>query len=511
MAKVPGIWRAKSKVSEAELQADRRRTEARLAAIFGLKFESLESLEPDAPFEDGADGTDGTDGTDDEAWSALETASPEPEPEMMVEPESAEGSVARPRPGIIVVGSRDLVPVMVAVEAAPWTAGPLEDWDEVAPMAATASEDEVPAAEVAPADTAPEPAGPVAPSRAPASPRKARPKSAAEPVKPKPEPAAVPAEAKAKAKAATPAKAKAATAVPAKAKAAAVTAKAKAEPGAVPAKAKATPPAKAVAAPAKAVAAPAKAATFVAWCPTCAIPLEPAPTSSRRCAQCRQRIIVKRIEGRTVFLAEAVLPVFEAERRRVANASRLARECQRWLRLAAIAGAPAERVEARALAAVARPSEEAVTASRILYIGTVERAYQQARRERRWEDASRIRRDHALVLHRDAGSPVPPSEAVLKLHRDAMAASLRGVAEIIRDAELVAGTCCDACRADDRRIVRISAELRVPSLPHEACPKGLCGCRWDLPTRHRATLLRQARRRANTAPRGPRDQAAPAT
>jgi hypothetical protein len=84
MAKVPGIWRAKSKVSEAELQADRRRTEARLAAIFGLKFESLESLEPDAPFEDGADGTDGTDGTDDEAWSALETASPEPEPEMMV-------------------------------------------------------------------------------------------------------------------------------------------------------------------------------------------------------------------------------------------------------------------------------------------------------------------------------------------------------------------------------------------------------------------------------------------
>ena len=313
-----------------------------------------------------------------------------------------------------------------------------------------------------------------------------------------------------------------AVAAPAKAaKPKAVAAPAKAvKPKAVSAPAKAVKP-KAVAAPAKAVAAPAKAVkpkavaaaktmtALAPWCPSCAIPLEPVPTSSRRCPQCRERIIVKRVEGHTVFLAESVLPVFEAERRRVANASRLARECQRWLRLAAIAGAPAEKLEARARSAVARPSEEAVAASRVLYLGTVERAYQEAKRERRWEKASRIRRDHALVLYREAGSPVPPSAVVLKLHRDVMAATLRGIAEMVRDAELVAAACCDACLADDRRIVRISAELREPSLPHEACPKGLCGCRWDLPTRHRATVQRYARRRSGADSRGPRDRVPP--
>ncbi len=292
-----------------------------------------------------------------------------------------------------------------------------------------------------------------------------------------------------------------AKAAPAPAKVTVHTANANTEPLLVPAQVTAgTAPAKVKA-----------AATFVAWCPSCAIPLEPAPTSSRRCAQCRQRIIVKRVDGRTVLLAEAVLPVFEAERRRVANASRLARECQRWLRLAALAGAPAERVEARALAAVARPSDEAVAASRLLYLRAVEGAYQDARREHRWDDASRIRRDHALVMHRVAGSPVPPSEEVLRLHREAMAATLRGIAEFIRDAELVAGTCCDVCRADDRRIVRISAELRAPSLPHEACPKGLCGCRWDLPTRRRATVPRSASQGSSADPRRPRAKASPAT
>ena len=494
MAKVPGVWRARSKVSEVESPADRRRTEERLASIFGMKFESLES---EATFEDGADGVD------DHATPARETALAEHETQGSetgaaetgeAEPVAAEHLEARPRPGIIVVGSRDLVPVMAAGEAAPRDADPREDWDAVVRWPLTTLPDEGPVALEAVAHKAtviaePEPEvlvpGPAEIGTVPAPAKAAAPANAA---RAKSRAAAPANAARAKSRTTTPAKAKPQSAAPA---------------GAARAKSRTAAPTKAAKAKA--------ATTIVAWCPSCAIPLEPAPTSSRRCAQCRQRIIVKRFDGRTVLLAEAVLPVFEAERRRVANASRLTRECQRWLRLAAIAGAPAERVEARALAAVARPSEEAVAASRALYLGSVERAYQEARRERRWEDASRIRRDHALVLHRDAGSPVPPSEVVLKLHRDAMAAALRGIAEIIRDAELVAATCCDGCRADDRRIVRISAELRAPSLPHEACPKGVCGCRWDLPTRHRATLLRQARRRANAAPRGPRDQAAPAT
>ena len=120
-----------------------------------------------------------------------------------------------------------------------------------------------------------------------------------------------------------------------------------------------------------------------------------------------------------------------------------------------------------------------------------------------------MRRDQAMALYRAAGVSEPPSEAILKLHREAVAAELRGIAEMVRDAELAAATCCDTCREDDHRIVRISAELRAPSLPHATCPKGLCACHWDLPMSHRATVQRYARRRANADARGARAKASP--
>ena len=239
-------------------------------------------------------------------------------------------------------------------------------------------------------------------------------------------------------------------------------------------------------------------ALATATCPYCAVLLQPAPVSSQRCARCHQRIIVKRADGRTVYLTEAAVPVFQAERRRVASAGRLNRDRARWLKLAAAAGAPADRT---ARLGAAEVSDQIVEGCRTLYLGTVEQSFRAARRERRWEDASRIRRAQALVLYRVAGSPVPPPEGILKLHWDATAAELRGIAEIAREAELVGAACCDTCRADNGHILRITAELRVPRLPHDGCPRGLCRCRWDLPARYRTTVRRYLRRaRADTAP-----------
>ena len=80
-----------------------------------------------------------------------------------------------------------------------------------------------------------------------------------------------------------------------------------------------------------------------AFCPYCALPLQSAPVSSQRCARCRQRFIVKRVDGRAIYLTEAAVPVFVAERRRVAASARLTRERDRWLRLAAAAGSPARK------------------------------------------------------------------------------------------------------------------------------------------------------------------------
>jgi hypothetical protein len=231
------------------------------------------------------------------------------------------------------------------------------------------------------------------------------------------------------------------------------------------------------------------------FCPYCALPLRPPPEATRSCPRCRQRIIVKRLDGRAVALTEAAVFAFEAELQRIASSPRWARERQRWLKLAAAAGAPAHcaaRLEA------ARLSEDVVEAARSLYMTSVKRSFRSAKRDRRWKDASQIRREHAAALFRLAGSPSTPPEEIVKLQREGAAAELRGIAEIARDAELVSADCCDACRADHGLIFRIAQELRVPRLPHDGCPTGLCGCRWDLAGRDKATLRRLLRRRART-------------
>jgi hypothetical protein len=243
-----------------------------------------------------------------------------------------------------------------------------------------------------------------------------------------------------------------------------------------------------------------------AFCPYCALLLEPPPASSRRCARCRQRIVVKRVEGRAVYLTEAAVQVFEAERQRDATSGRLRRERERWLRLAAAAGAPAER---QARLAAAPLSDKVVDAARTLYLSTLDRAFRAAKRDHEWETASRIRREQATALYRVAGSPLPPPADLVALLREGLVAELRGIAEISRDAELVSAACCDVCRADDRRIFRIAHQLRVPRLPHEGCPRGLCRCRWDLAARDRTTMRRYLRRRPGTESPAAPDEPAP--
>lgn len=233
-----------------------------------------------------------------------------------------------------------------------------------------------------------------------------------------------------------------------------------------------------------------------AACPTCGALLETIPTSARRCPDCRARIVVKRVEGRIVLLSESVVPLFDAERRRLADAERLKRAGGRWLQMAALAGAAPEVLEKRARALAARPTSEAVSAARTLYATTVERACRAARRAKDWKTVSDLRLRQARAYHRTLGTQLPVDASVVALHREAMEAMLRRIAEVSREAELVGGTCCEACSAQSGREVRITAELKAPSLPHADCPAGLCGCRWDVPSRHREAITRLARRRA---------------
>ena len=125
----------------------------------------------------------------------------------------------------------------------------------------------------------------------------------------------------------------------------------------------------------------------------------------------------------------------------------------------------------------AQLSSASVQAARTLYLVAVDRAVREARRDKHWDVVARLRRQQAAALYEEAGSP-PPSDEIVALHRDALAATLREVSAVARNVELVGAACCPACRADNEKVFKIVDELRTPRLPHAGCPRGLCACDW---------------------------------
>jgi hypothetical protein len=199
--------------------------------------------------------------------------------------------------------------------------------------------------------------------------------------------------------------------------------------------------------------------------------------------------MVRHVDDRVVFLTEASVLVFESERRRIADSRNWVGPRNQWTRLAASAGAPEDKV-AKLNETLASP--EAVEAARNLYLAAVDRSVREARQERDWPGAAEIRRAQAVAMYKVAGSPETLPADVIALHRDAAAIELRGIAELARDAELVGGSCCEACAANDGRSFRIGPDLRS-YLPHESCPNGVCSCRWRLSDRDRAAVERLLR------------------
>ncbi len=215
----------------------------------------------------------------------------------------------------------------------------------------------------------------------------------------------------------------------------------------------------------------------LAACPSCAVLLDPRPTASRRCSQCRERIVVKRLEGGVLYLTGPAAAALEAGQRRVKETARLARIRDRWLAQASAVGASPAAIERIGRVTA---SEEGVQAARALYLGAANRAFTAAHRERRFAEAAAVRRAHALALVREQGASAPVPDEVIALYRDAMLAELKSQREFGRDAELAAASCCEVCRVEAGLVVRISEEVKVARLPHADCPKGICSCRWQV-------------------------------
>lgn len=215
----------------------------------------------------------------------------------------------------------------------------------------------------------------------------------------------------------------------------------------------------------------------VATCPYCAYTLDPPPERSRRCPSCRQPIVVRHSDGRTVLLVESAVQIFDRERQRIVDEQTWTAQRIHWLALADSVRAPQAR---RARLAEADLSAAMVEACCALYLSAAEAVVRAARGSKRWSEVAKIRRHEAAALFEAAGSPVPPAEEIVEFHREGMLAELRALAVDYTHAELVSRGCCRTCRADDGKGFKIAAELREPRLPHDGCPKGLCACEWWL-------------------------------
>jgi hypothetical protein len=233
-----------------------------------------------------------------------------------------------------------------------------------------------------------------------------------------------------------------------------------------------------------------------ATCPYCALLLVPPPERGRLCPRCRRPIVVRRVDGRQVLLTKEAVEVFEAERLRESNERNWASERRRWLALARGVAAPVGKVSRLG---AGPPSSSSVASARDLYLASAEKALRVARRAKRWSEVARIRRDQAAALYRESGAPVPPADTIVALHREWSVGALRAAAAVGADAELVSGGCCRVCDKDDGRAYRITTELRAQRLPHEGCPKGLCGCDW-YPLPDSKTPGGRKKRRASARP-----------
>jgi hypothetical protein len=209
-------------------------------------------------------------------------------------------------------------------------------------------------------------------------------------------------------------------------------------------------------------------------CPYCAALIEP-PPRTRRCPACRQQVIVRHVDRETRYLTASAAAVLEAERRRDTDVKFWTDARRHWLTLAMSVHAPADLCAKIAAMPI---SDRAVEAARAVYRTASDQAVRDARETGHWVRIARIRGIEADELYRDAGSPKPPPADILALYRESKIAVLHSMAVHGTVAELAASTCCATCRADEGVLVKIASELHKQRLPHEGCPRGLCGCDW---------------------------------
>jgi hypothetical protein len=204
----------------------------------------------------------------------------------------------------------------------------------------------------------------------------------------------------------------------------------------------------------------------VAACPHCGCVLDPPPSGSRRCPECREQIVVRTREGQRFLLTPAGATRYDAERQHEFSNNRARRHAESL----GIDEPEWRRAENELTARFGQPA----SASDVFWNLANHRAINAAA-EGEWHAAQMTYLRMARHLREEGRES-------MHVHREALRCSVRNLlaeAAIIgqNDPPIQVLQCrpdCEVCRPDAGRIFRVEQLLSEdPPLPHDC---GMCAC-----------------------------------
>lgn len=202
----------------------------------------------------------------------------------------------------------------------------------------------------------------------------------------------------------------------------------------------------------------------VAACPHCGVVLDPPPARSRRCPECRERIVVRteKVVNRKLYLTPEGAEAFDAEKAADAERAKIIR------RVAKIGYGMAD--FDRVFADLKSESGADPNAGDVFWrLANSRKVEQETQAE--WLGLTSTCREMAQYLHGEGHDSIG-------MLREAARAELCRAAEdpFTTQVEIISHQPCQACGVDDRKRFTVSVAQAEERLPHLNCDQHLCQC-----------------------------------
>jgi len=207
-------------------------------------------------------------------------------------------------------------------------------------------------------------------------------------------------------------------------------------------------------------------------CPHCGVVFDPPPKASRRCPECREKLVIRTDPITRVKLVLSPDGAEDFDRQKEASATK--RRIMKRISSLRLSGEDYEAAAAdlREQFNVAEPLPGDV------FWRLASNLHMVQERSGEWSDAARTFSEMAKYLRDEGRDPtICLEQKFINVLRDHAEATAPGSASIaIPFVDIAAHSGCEVCGADDGRRLSIADAQEQMPLPHDNCPEGYCGC-----------------------------------